>query len=302
MPVIDLLQEPPPTVILARLWTSARAFEIEEESVVDISDLTPELPRDAQGFAWVELPLLGAGGRITGVLCQHSRMAVPDEHPARSDEGPTREYVHDIANLLAVIDGGLRLLDIKTGAEDRATIVDRLHRAIERGASLSRRLLDAAKSDHDERAPARHDQVVTDIGDLLDRTLRADVVVDTEIDPCLRQFRVDPEELHLALLNLCKNSSDAMPFGGTISIAARNVYVRPDRPWVEISVRDEGTGMSPDTLERMFELYFTTKESGKGTGLGLDQVKRFVERSGGALAVESVEDQGTTVRMLFPCA
>jgi signal transduction histidine kinase len=71
---------------------------------------------------------------------------------------------------------------------------------------------------------------------------------------------------------------------------------------VEIAVSDEGTGMPPEVAERMFEPYFTTKEPGRGTGLGLDQVRRFVESSRGAISVESAENEGATVRMLFPSA
>jgi signal transduction histidine kinase len=145
-----------------------------------------------------------------------------------------------------------------------------------------------------------HEQIV-DVSDLLDRTLRADVVVATEIDPSLRCFRADPEQLHLALLNLCKNASDAMPDGGTISILGRNLCALSGSSWVEIAVADEGVGMRPDVLSQMFDPYFTTKAPGKGTGLGLAEVKRFVERSGGMIAAESAENVGTNVRMFFPC-
>jgi signal transduction histidine kinase len=210
--------------------------------------------------------------------------------------------VHDINNLLAVIDGGLRLLDAKTDDGDRARIVQNLHHAFERGASLSRRRLDASRRDGGlSRTPvcSRH---IVDVSDLLDRTLRSDVTVDAEVDPELRQFRADLDELHLALLNLCRNASDAMPGGGRISIGARNVHVGQDVRYVEIAVSDTGTGMPQDVLARMFEPYFTTKDPGRGTGLGLDQVRRFVERSGGALRVDSVPEVGSTVRMRFPCA
>ncbi|WP_176945917.1 ATP-binding protein [Bradyrhizobium sp. Rc2d] len=248
-----------------------------------------------------EIPLRGADGEITGVLCKIISIDIPICGSADIDRDTTKILVHDIANLLAVIDGGLRLLDVKTDAQDRAVIVERLRRAIQRGASLSRKLLDSNRPYCSTARPVSHDDIV-DIGDLVDQTLRADVVVDTHIDPDLRQFQADPEELHLALLNLCKNASDAMPEGGTISVCARNVCVQIGAPWVEISVSDDGTGMSPDVLERAFEPYFTTKESGTGTGLGLAQVKRLVERCNGAINVQSAENKGTTVRMLFPCA
>jgi signal transduction histidine kinase len=280
-------------------------FEVPQRcgygDVVDLSALTaPET--SSSGFALVELPTLGADGRITGVLCSSAGVDFPDEVPALVGRDVAQAYAHDLGNLLAVFDGGLHLLDKKTDAGDRALIVEWLHRAVERGAVLSRRMLDGSQGEDDGRAdlPSSHEQIV-DVSDLLDRTLRADVVVDTDIDPSLRRFRADPEQLHLALLNLCKNSSDAMPYGGTISITARNLRARPGSCWVEIAVEDDGLGMQPDVLSRIFEPYFTTKEPGKGTGVGLAEVKRFVERSGGMVVAESAENEGTTVRMFSPC-
>jgi signal transduction histidine kinase len=283
-------------------------FEIPERSdyrnIVDLSALTAHPPETfSSGQAWVELPTLGADGRITGVLCRSTAVDLPADPPTYVGRIATHAYAHDLGNLLAVIDGGLRLLDKKTDAGDRAMIVERLHRAIERGTVLSRRMLDGSQNGENAGTdlPSGHEQIV-DVSDLLDRTLQADVVVDTDIDPSLRRFRADPEQLHLALLNLCKNASDAMPYGGTISILARNLRVRPESCWVEIAVADDGVGMQADVLSRIFEPYFTTKEQGKGTGLGLAEVKRFVERSGGMVVAESAENEGTTMRMFFPCS
>jgi signal transduction histidine kinase len=298
MSVVNLRKgECPTSAILAPLKASHEATE-EVAPVVDLSDLTEPL-QVTMGPAGIEIPLLGENGQITGVLCCNTRIGIPEESRARSEIDANRSYAHDLANLLAVIDGGLRLLDNKTAAEDRALIIERMHRAIERGASLSRRLLGTAQHSEDV-VPVTHKHIL-DVGNLLDRTLSADVVVDTDIDPGLRMFKADAEDLYLALLNLCKNASDAMPYGGTISIDARNIFVPSAGWWVEIAVTDDGVGMSSEVFSRIFEPHFTTKEPGKGTGLGLDQVKRFVERNGGAVSVESGENEGTTVRMLFPC-
>jgi signal transduction histidine kinase len=275
-----------------------------DDDVVDLSALVARRAEfSPSGFAWVDIPLLGADRSITGVLCRNIEVGFPDNAPPRTERDAAQACAHDLGNLLAVIDGGLRLLDVKTDAEDRALIVERLHRAVERGAALSRKLLGGAHSDEEGSChpPSGHEQII-DMSDLLDRTLRADVVVESDIDPSLRPFRVDPEQLQLALLNLCKNASDAMPVGGTISITARNMCARPGSSWVEIAVADDGVGMQPDVLSRMFEPYFTTKGPGKGMGVGLAEVKRFVERSGGMVVAESTENSGTTVRLFFPCA
>ena len=287
----------PPDTLLTFAGEPERA---PYDEVVDLSGLAVRQSRLRPSGSWVEVPLLGVDGRITGVLCRSSAFDFPENTPPQIERDPAQAYAHDVGNLLAVIDGGLRLLDVKTDAEDRALIVERLHRAVERGAALRRKLLSGAHAEEHDSCPlpSGHKNIV-DVGNLLDCTLRADVVVD--IDPSLKRFRADPEQLHLALLNLCKNSCDAMPVGGTIAITARNLCARTGCSWVEIAVADEGVGMRPDVLSQMFYPYFTTKAPGKGTGLGLAEVKRFVERSGGMIAAESAENVGTTVRMFFPC-
>jgi signal transduction histidine kinase len=303
MPVMTLrkLATQPSDALPTSFHTPERVLDGE---VVDLSALIgrrSELsPTD---FAWVEVPVLGEGGRITGVLCRNVGVDFPPRTPAPIEHAAAQAYAHDLGNLLAVIDGGLRLLDVKTEALERAIIVERLHKAVQRGAALSRKLLGEAYPEEDGscQPPSGREQIV-DVSELLDRTLRADVVVDTDIDPGLRRFRADPEHLHLALLNLCKNACDAMPTGGTVCISARNLRARSGCSWVEIAVVDDGLGMRPDVLSRIFEPYFTTKEPGKGTGLGLAEVKRFVERCGGMVAAESAESQGTTVRLFFPCS
>jgi signal transduction histidine kinase len=275
-----------------------------DDGVVDLSAMVARKSElSAPAFAWIEIPLLGEDGRVTGVLCRNTRLGIADNAPPRVERDAAHAYVHDLGNLLAVIDGGLRLLEVKTNAEDRALIVERLHKAVERGAALSRKLLGGSRDavEQSGHAPSGHENIV-DVRDLLHRTLRPDAVVNTDIDPNLRHFCADPKQLHLALLNLCKNSSDAMPVGGTISILARNLCAQSGCNWVEIAVTDDGVGMPPDVSSRIFEPYFTTKGPGKGTGLGLAEVKRFVERNGGAVAAESAENEGTTVRLFFPCS
>jgi hypothetical protein len=168
-------------------------FEMPErsgyDSIVDLSALTAQPSETfSSGRAWMELPTLGADGRITGVLCKSAAVDFPTDAPAHVGRVAAHAYAHDLGNLLAVIDGGLRLLDKKTDACDRAMIVERLHRAVERGAVLSRRMLNGAQSEEPRgtELPSGHEQIV-DVSDLLDRTLQADVVVDTDIDPSLRR-------------------------------------------------------------------------------------------------------------------
>jgi CheY-like chemotaxis protein len=112
----------------------------------------------------------------------------------------------------------------------------------------------------------------------------------------------EPNQLELAVLNLFINARDAMPEGGRLVIATRDMAVidHPDLEagdYVRLTVQDCGTGMGPDVLRRVFDPFFTTKEKGKGTGLGLSQVFGFARRVGGAVRIESTPGQGTTVSL-----
>jgi signal transduction histidine kinase len=124
--------------------------------------------------------------------------------------------------------------------------------------------------------------------------------MEIEISSDLWEFDADPERLYFALLNLCRNSDAAMSRGGMVSISATNVDPLPAAPQgaVVITVADNGSGMSENVLSRAFEPY-TTKAAGDGTGLGLAQVRAFVEQHGGAIQLESEVGVGTMVRMVF---
>lgn len=132
--------------------------------------------------------------------------------------------------------------------------------------------------------------------------LSENMVMEIEVDPNLWDFSADPEELYFSLLNLCRNSDAAAPSGGLIAVSAQNVGPFAEAPGgaVAVTVADNGAGMPEEVLARAFDPYFTTKAAGKGTGIGLAQVREFVERSGGVVQVESKEGIGTAVRMIFP--
>jgi CheY-like chemotaxis protein len=115
---------------------------------------------------------------------------------------------------------------------------------------------------------------------------------------------IDAGELELAIVNMCVNARDAMPGGGTITIAARNVddagLEGSPGPSVELSVADTGVGIPPDVMPRVFDPFFTTKDVGKGSGLGLAQVYGFAHQSGGRVSIASEVGRGTVVTLLLP--
>jgi signal transduction histidine kinase len=257
----------------------------------------------------VEIPLVGRDGEISGVLCR----TVPrsDTRGVFSSRGPegvraigdvAQFVVHDINNLLAVIDSGLRLLECQSDAAYRKAIVSKMQHAITRGALLSRQLLDAARPCSESIGGFVAGSRLAALAGTLDQALRPDVTVRTEIAPELWDFNADPEGLYFALLNLCRNAADAMPNGGTITVAARNVEPSAGavRGFVEIVVADDGEGMTEEVLSQAFTPYFTTKAAGSGAGLGLAHVRRFAEGRGGAIGIESERGAGTLVRLFLP--
>ncbi len=216
----------------------------------------------------------------------------------------TGGVAHDFNNLLMVIAGGLSLLERPGDAQRRLRVIAQMRQATERGASLSRKLLAFSRRQPLNPEPVDLHRQIDGMRELLDRTLRGDVAVRTELADDLWPIKVDPAEWELVVLNLCVNARDAMPDGGVITIAARNApQVRQGEvtgDFVVVSVCDTGTGMSAAVLTHIFEPFFTTKEIGKGSGLGLPQVYGFTQQSGGTITVASVVGEGTTVTMLLP--
>jgi signal transduction histidine kinase/CheY-like chemotaxis protein len=216
----------------------------------------------------------------------------------------TGGVAHDFNNLLMVIAGGLSLLERPGDAQQRERIIAQMRQSTERGASLSRKLLAFSRRQPLNPEPVDLRWQIGGMREILDRTLRGDIHVRTELADDLWNIKVDPAEWELVVLNLCVNARDAMPGGGVITISARNaLQVRQGElagDFVMISVCDTGTGMSADVLTHIFEPFFTTKEIGKGSGLGLPQVYGFTQQSGGAITVTSVLGEGTTVTLLLP--
>lgn len=253
----------------------------------------------------VEIPVVGSNGEVTGILRHTSprsdtRGAVAAGEPERVEVA--QFVVHDINNLFAVIGSGLRLLECQNDAAYRKAIVGKMEEAIMRGLLLSRQLLDAARP-----RPKSVDGFVAGsrlaaMAGTLDLALRPHITVRTEIAPDLWAFNADAEELYFALLNLCRNSADAMPDGGVITVAARNVERSSGaaRRFIEIVVADDGEGMPEEVLSQAFTPYFTTKAAGGGTGLGLPEVQRFAEGRDGAVRIESERGAGTLVHLFLP--
>ena len=216
----------------------------------------------------------------------------------------TGGIAHDFNNLLMVISGGLDMLDRRADPERRKRLMDGMRQAAQRGSALTRQLL--AFSRRQSLAPEAVDlaQRISQMRELLDRSLRGDVYVKEQFAPDLWPVEVDPGELELVILNLAVNARDAMPEGGSILLQASNA---PDEQvlgrrgdFVRLAVIDSGTGIPAEVRNRVFDPFFTTKEIGKGSGLGLAQVYGFARQSGGTVWIDTEHGQGTSVVMLLP--
>jgi signal transduction histidine kinase len=256
----------------------------------------------------VEIPLFGPDGEVSGILCHtgpRSDMRGAVAHRRRERAiADAAQFVDDINNLFAVIGSGLRQLECQSDAAHRKAVVGKMNEAITRCALRGRQLLDAARPRPKSIDGFVAGSCLAAIAGTLDRALRPDMTVRTEIAPDLWAFNADPEELYFVLLNLCRNSADAMPDGGVITVAARNVEPSAGaiQGFVEIVVADDGEGMPEEVLSQTFTKYFTTKAAGGGAGLGLPQVQRFAEGQGGAVCIESECGAGTLVRLFLPRA
>ena len=216
----------------------------------------------------------------------------------------TGGVAHDFNNLLMVISGGLDMLDHRSDPARRDRITSGMRQAVARGSALSRQLLAFSRKQALRSEPIDLARQIGGMQELLDRSLRGDVQVKTELPDGLWPVEVDPGELELVVLNLAVNARDAMPEGGQITISAVNVPGRADGEYVgdyvRLSVADTGTGMPPDVITRVFEPFFTTKEVGRGSGLGLAQTHGFVRSSGGDVRINSVLGKGTEISLFLP--
>ena len=218
---------------------------------------------------------------------------------------------HDFNNLLAAQTASLRLLEKRLPPEPQSRrLIDTALQAAERGAALTQRLLAFAR--RQELKPEAVDvaQLVSDMLDLLRRSIGPTVQIETAFPSRPPLARVDRNQLELAIFNLAVNARDAMPHGGalTLEVTGKEVKKSPEGidleagDYVRIAVRDSGMGMDDATFKRATEPFFTTKGIGKGTGLGLSMVQGLTAQSGGAMAIASKPGEGTTVTMWLPVA
>jgi len=188
-------------------------------------------------------------------------------------------------------------------------LLDNALKGAERGAALTQRLLAFARRQELRPEPVAAPQLIAGMRDLLRRSLGPGVALVEDVDQRLPPVLVDANQLELALMNLALNSRDAMPEGGTLTIAAAEEIVSAPSElrlalgrYVRIGVADTGLGMDAAVLTKATEPFFTTKGAGKGTGLGLSMVHGMAAQSGGALRIVSEPGKGTRIDLFLPRA
>jgi signal transduction histidine kinase/CheY-like chemotaxis protein len=235
---------------------------------------------------------------------EKTRQAHKDQALGRLTAG----IAHDFNNLLMVgLNNAEFILKSPSADAEIARNASSIKRAVERGAALTRQLL--AFTRQQPLAPGRVDlaELLRDFSQLILGSLGDDVQVHSSVSKHTWPVLADPSQLEVALLNLVLNARDAMPDGGKVTLRAENRALGAESPeevpagdYVLISIQDNGVGMSAETLMRACDPFFTTKNVGEGTGLGLSLVHGFARQSGGALRIDSRLGTGTTVHLYLP--
>ncbi len=220
---------------------------------------------------------------------------------------------HDFNNLLQVIGGYAETLGVdRLDRESRRRVLDSIQSATNRASSLTRQLLAFGRRQVLVPQVLDLNATVRSLEHMLTRVIGEDVTLASQLSPELHHVKVDPGQIEQVVLNLAINARDAMLDGGTLEIRTENVWVDgsyaprglpvavPHGRWVQLVVRDTGSGMDPDTVAQAFEPFFTTKDVSRGSGLGLSMVYGIVKQSDGYTWIESAPGAGTAVHVLLP--
>ena len=274
-------------------------------------------------------PILDATGAIIGAAAvardiTEQRLAAAQirayqEHIHRAERMETVGQLaggiaHDFNNLLGAIAGFADLITRET--DDQAAVTHDAREILttaQRAAHITRQLLALSRRVPTDPETVDLNALITDIRPLLTAGLGGPITVRLGLSAGLPAVYADPGQLEQVLLNLSVNARDAMPRGGTLTIATASTHLGDEAvgrlgqdiapgDYVELTTTDTGTGMSPEVAARIFEPFFTTKAIDRGTGLGLSTVHGIVTQAGGAITVESEPGVGTVFRVFLPTA
>ena len=287
-----------------RVWTAA-----EESALADLAAIAAN-----------EVALRELAGQLEARI----RSEATARHTAQEELARTRRLealgqlaggvAHDFANVLQAVQAGVRIAgnNLERDPAKARRMLDAIGEAARRGGSITRRLLGFARRGELRIERVATAAVLTDLQEVLTHTLnRPGLDVRVEAEGGLPPVLADRGELETVLVNLATNARDAMPGGGRLTFSARMEVIAEQSPhqaglrpgvYIRLEAEDTGVGMSPETLSRASEPFFTTKPEGKGTGLGLAMARDFALQAGGGFALVSELGQGTTVTLWLPSA
>ncbi|WP_442108083.1 two-component system sensor histidine kinase NtrB [Pseudomonas sp. NUPR-001] len=217
----------------------------------------------------------------------------------------TGGMAHDFNNLLTIIIASAKLALKSTDQQRSQRLLEHILDAGERGTQMTQQLLSFARHRALKQGRVQVSELIESIRLLLAHALPKGVELQVQLEEGLQDVAVDRGQLQMVLLNLILNARDAMDSEGVIRMAGSNCRLDGEvedlhGAFVRLEVSDDGRGIAPNVLPRIFEPFFTTKAFGKGTGLGLSQVYGFTKQSNGAVSVDSVPGEGTSVSLYLP--
>jgi PAS domain S-box-containing protein len=258
-------------------------------------------------------------GRVTGMVVNLTDLTHTKQLESQLSQARKMEAVgtlaggiaHDFNNILAAITGYSELALYQT-KEDEPTRADinQILKAAERAKELVQQILAFSRKAASQPKPLNLNKVVSEALMILERTIPKMVSVELNLSPDLHLINGDPNQIEQVLLNLASNASDAMPEGGSLIIKSENMWLDEEHAeshlgaqpgdYVVLTISDTGLGMDRETLEHVFEPFYTTKDIGKGTGLGLASVYGIVQSHGGYITCYSEPEVGTTFKIYLP--
>jgi signal transduction histidine kinase/ActR/RegA family two-component response regulator len=278
----------------------------------------PEVLGSAREMLAEFSPILDEDDRVIGVVQVLRDVTEERRHQTAEAQARRLESVgrlaggvaHDFNNIITGIQGFAQLLadTLPVGHKAHDDLAE-IKKAGLRAAALTRQLLAFARRQVIEPRQVAVAELLTGLSSLLKRLIGEDVTLEFKDPGTLWPVLADPGQLEQVIMNLAVNARDAMPNGGRLVIESVNAAAGGAEAqamdlatgdYVVISVRDTGSGMPPDVLERIFEPFYTTKQSGMGTGLGLATSDGIVRQLGGAITAESAVGVGTTFRVYLP--
>lgn len=291
----------------ARIWTEEYRFLHADGKPATIVDRAFVM-RNTEGKA---IRMLGSMMDVTAERDMQNRLRQAQKLEAIGQL--TGGVAHDFNNLLTVILGNAEMLsDDLDDRQDLRELAKMIETTAERGAELIKHLMAFSRTQMLVPGLVNVGELMSGIEGLLRRTLTANINIAFARTGRRWKTKIDPSQLESAILNLTLNARDAMPDGGLLTIEIANAKLGEDiadreqdvisGQYVMISVTDTGEGIPADVMARIYEPFFTTKEVGKGSGLGLSMVYGFVKQSGGHITIDSTPGEGTSVKMYFPCA